>query len=85
MTGVNCYVLISGYFLVDTKFSIKRVLNIYFQVLFYSIAFRLIAGSVLKLDEMKSGWMNVLLPITNREYNSSLYYTNSSLYIVFLC
>ncbi|MBR6165047.1 MAG: acyltransferase [Clostridia bacterium] len=35
--GVNCFILISSYFLCNMNFSIKRVLNIETQVLFYSI------------------------------------------------
>jgi len=35
--GVTCYVLISAYFLVDTKFKFKDILKISLQVIFYSI------------------------------------------------
>lgn len=36
IVAVNVYVLISGYFLVETKFRIKRVITLVLQILFYS-------------------------------------------------
>lgn len=67
MTGVNCYVIISGYFLCDSHFKLEKLLKIYVQVLFYSVTLALISKYVLGL-EMVSSWVAVLLPITNREY-----------------
>lgn len=37
--AVNIYVLISGYFLYDSKFSWKKVVKLWSQVLFYSLLF----------------------------------------------
>ena len=34
--AVNCYVLISGYFLVESEWKPGRVASLFFQVLFYS-------------------------------------------------
>lgn len=67
MTGVNCYVIISGYFLCDSNFKLEKLLKIYIQVLFYSVTIALIAKYALGL-EMFSSWLSVFLPITNREY-----------------
>lgn len=36
IAAVNVYVLISGYFLVETKFRIKRLITLVLQILFYS-------------------------------------------------
>lgn len=36
IAAVNVYVLISGYFLVETKFRIRRVITLVLQILFYS-------------------------------------------------
>jgi surface polysaccharide O-acyltransferase-like enzyme len=41
--GVNCFVLLSGYFLVRGTFRLRRLLRLWVQVLFYSIALYLIA------------------------------------------
>ena len=46
--AVNCYVLISGYFLCEQKFKISKLVKIYFQVFFYSISIFLISLLVLK-------------------------------------
>ena len=35
--GVTCFVLISAYFLVDSKFDIRNVLKLCLQIIFYSI------------------------------------------------
>lgn len=67
MTGVNCYVIISGYFLCDSSFKFEKLFKIYCQVLFYSVTLAFIAKCILGL-EMESGWVAVFLPITNREY-----------------
>ena len=67
MTGVNCYVIISGYFLSDSKFKLEKLIKIYIQVLFYSVTIAFIAKCIPGL-EMKSSWLSVFLPITNREY-----------------
>lgn len=66
MTGVNCYVLISGYFGTESKFKFDRLIRIYFQVLFYSVGIAVIMR-ICHFD-LKDGWLNVLLPITRREY-----------------
>lgn len=49
MVAVNCFVLISGYFLVDSKFNWMKVFKFESQILFYSIsifAILLILGKV---------------------------------------
>lgn len=35
--AVNCYVLISGYFLVDSSFKFKKLFKIWIEVFFYSL------------------------------------------------
>lgn len=39
IVGVNCFVLISGYFLVNSSFKMKKALHIYLTTLFYSVIF----------------------------------------------
>lgn len=66
MTGVNCYVLISGYFYKESEFKLKKLLSLYFQVLFYSIVIAL-AAYFMQI-EFKSSKRQIVFPITNREY-----------------
>jgi len=67
MTSVNCYVIISGYFLIDAKWKLKKAMNIYIQVLFYSVVLYIVAKYILRI-ELMSGFSRVILPITRREY-----------------
>lgn len=43
MISVNLYVLISGYFLIDSKFKIKKFIKLWIEVLFYSITMFIVA------------------------------------------
>lgn len=67
--SVNCFVLISGYFLVTSRFKWKRFLELIFQVLFYSIAIYLVfclAGvSEFQLRSLLSGY---LFPLTHGQF-----------------
>lgn len=42
IVAVNCYVLITGYFQIDSKFRIKKVIDIWIKVVFYSISIYII-------------------------------------------
>ncbi len=35
--GVDCFVLITGYFMINSSFKTNKILKLYFQILFYSI------------------------------------------------
>lgn len=66
--GVDCYVLISGYFLIMSKFSWKKVLKLIGEVWFYSVVI-LICLMVTKQDiYSKRQIFNALLPVTTRQY-----------------
>ncbi len=36
-TGINCFILITGYFMCRTKFTFDKLLKLYLQILFYTI------------------------------------------------
>lgn len=40
--GVNIFVLISGYFLINSKFKTKKVIKLWLQVVFYSVLIMII-------------------------------------------
>ena len=71
IAAVNTYVLISGYFLVETKFRIKRVIALILQVLFYSglIPVILILTGALSPDELTlyDIWQSIF-PIQMKQY-----------------
>jgi surface polysaccharide O-acyltransferase-like enzyme len=66
--SVNCYVLISGYFLVDSKFSVKKVLIIWGQIIFYSIAIYVIALSSGLISMNIKTAIIAFLPVLGKQY-----------------
>ena len=44
--GVNLFILISGYFLITSKFSIKKLIKLILQTVFYSLLFYIIFASI---------------------------------------
>lgn len=64
IVAVNCYILISGFFGINSKFKIKKVLDLYIQVLFYSI----IISSLFWIIGIESislgGILQAIFPIT---------------------
>lgn len=68
---VNLYMMISGYFLVESKFSLKKALNIWMQVFFYSVGIGIIA--YLAGYVPKEGWNiymlgRLIFPISKNHY-----------------
>lgn len=66
--SVNCYVLISGYFLVTSKFKLRKLFMLYIQVLFYSLGIYvvLLALGIVKFDTQ--WFIQECLPILSRRY-----------------
>lgn len=66
--AVNCYVLISGYFLIKSKFKWKKVLQLWLETLFYSV-FIYIVIVVLGLKEMDvKGIIKSIFPVLTKGY-----------------
>lgn len=68
IVAVNCYVLISGYFLVNSKFKLSRLSQLLVHVLFYSvsIAFLLVVTGREELNV--SNTITTLLPVLTGQY-----------------
>lgn len=66
--SVNCYVLISGYFLINSKFSIKKLIALYMQIWIYSFLIYIIfsATGVIVFD-IKS-FIYTIIPVSTNEY-----------------
>lgn len=72
--GVNLFILITGYFLYNSRFKLERVINIWSQTLFYSVSLFIFALIVLPL--LRHGTFEVsipqlleaFLPITYQKY-----------------
>ncbi len=56
--GVTCFVLVSGYFLVDSKFKVKNIVKLNIQIIYYAaislIVLYLVQGSVGVMQIVKS-------------------------------
>lgn len=71
IVAVNCYVLLSGYFLVESEWRLGRVISLLSQILFYSLlipAVMLVTGAV-SLGELSAyDWLRFFLPIGSEHY-----------------
>ena len=85
--AVNVYVLIAGYFLVDAKFKMVRVIKIWLQVLFYSVGvwlFLLLLGQVPGDYQNGYYYSMFMLPITSQHYWFASSYLFMCLFAPFL-
>lgn len=69
-SSVNCYILISGYFLIGKrKIKPSKVLDVIIQTVFYSVSIYLICCLIgLELFDIKTLITGYLFPITHGEY-----------------
>lgn len=65
--GVTLFMLISSYFLIDTKFSIKRIIRIWFELFIYSAVFSVL-GYFLKFQTFTyKTWLQSFMPLSFNE------------------
>ncbi|MFI3604952.1 acyltransferase [Vagococcus fluvialis] len=67
-TGVDLFILISAYFLVDSTFKKKNILNIWKTTLFYSISLTIIFIVIFKVNYQKSILLKSLMPVSTSLY-----------------
>lgn len=69
--SLNCYVLLSGYFMVEAKWKPQRILSLLAQILFYSVLIPLImlgTGVIAWEDLNVYDWLGFILPIETEHY-----------------
>lgn len=66
--SVNCYVLISGYFLINSKFKFSKIFKIWLQVLFYSISIYIILLILNKIPFNLKELIRSMFPLTFGQY-----------------
>lgn len=66
--GVNCFILISGYFLCDKEFKFSRIVKIAMQTLFYSIMGSAIAILLLHKPLSAKEFLFTIFPISGGKY-----------------
>ncbi len=65
--GVNCFVLITGYFMINSKFKLKKLVSLIVQVFTYSIVF-LFVGIALNMELDIKSVVKSILPIIHSQY-----------------
>lgn len=71
IVAVNCYVLLSGYFLVESAWKPERVVSLVAQILFYSVLIPIVlicVGVISAGDLSVYDWLNYVLPIEAEHY-----------------
>ena len=68
IVAVNCYVLISGYFMCSKSFRLSRVTNIYSQMWFYSIATYVLLVAINGVDFSKGQLLHSMFPFIYGNY-----------------
>lgn len=66
--GVNLFILISGYFLVNSKFKSKKILKLELQVWFYSVILGFIGICCLQKNISIKDILKIILPVTSGLY-----------------
>lgn len=71
IVAANCYVLIAGYFLVDTEWKLKKLIRLVAQVLFYSLLIPAICF-VCGIGDVRAwsvyDWITAILPLQMDHY-----------------
>lgn len=77
----NCYVLISGYFLINSKFKIKKVLQLILESWFYSIGITMLLYFLGYYKFSTRGIIEMIFPLLTKKYWFLSFYI--VLYILF--
>lgn len=65
---VNCYVLLSGYFLVNSKFKLEKLIYLWIEVVFYSLVIKLIFMIIGTTPFSLTSLVSCFIPITTGRY-----------------
>lgn len=72
---VNCFVLISGYFLVTSKFKLKKLGQLWVEVVFYALVIRLVMIAMGQVDFSITSVLSCFAPvITGRYWFITIYF-----------
>lgn len=82
--GVNCYLLISGYFLCESNFKAKRLLSLWATTLFWSVGLHIFSVAFSYTDFSLSALAKSAFPITQRGYWFVTSYLLMYLFVPFL-
>ncbi len=66
--SVNCFILISGYFLVDSKFRLSKLLQLFLEVTFYTVVIYAVCVYLGLAPLGAKASISALLPVFTKEY-----------------
>lgn len=66
--GVNIFVIISGYFLINSQFNIKKVIKLWLQIFFYSVSIMIILKMLNIVNFNNRETVKYFLPISYKKY-----------------
>lgn len=66
--GVNIFVIISGYFLINSRFNTKKVIKLWMQILFYSVSIMIILKMLNIVSVSTKETVKYFLPISYKKY-----------------
>ena len=79
---VNCFVLISGYFLVQTHFKLRKLISLWIEVVFYSLIIKVIMMAIREIPFSIASLISCFIPImTGRYWFVTIYF---GMYLMFL-
>ena len=87
IVSLNCYVLISGYFLTDSRWKPGRILSLIAQILFYSVLVpvAMLCLGMLSLSELSLyDWITFVFPIQSEHYWFATHYVLFYLFVPIL-
>lgn len=87
IVAVNCYVLLAGYFLVESAWRPGRIVSLAGQILFYSVLIPVVlicAGVVPAAELSVYDWLNYVLPVETEHYWFATSYVIMYLFAPFL-
>lgn len=83
-TGINCFVMITGYFMCKSKITVKKFLKLVLEVMFYKIVFHIVFLATGYIDFSAKELIKAVLPVTALETGFTSCYIIFFLFIPFL-
>ncbi len=75
IVAVNCYVFISGYFFVESRFRLRKLVQLWVQIFFYAVILSAVVGALYGHIGLKSIMCSVLPLSFNTYWFASVYAT----------
>lgn len=66
--AVNLFGLISGYVMLHSRFKLRRLLELWFQIFFTGLTLCVVGALLCPEENTAQVWLRALMPVTQREY-----------------